>query len=255
MKEYNYIKLEIGDKVGRIVFNRSPLNIMNMQMLDEMISAVKSLSTQNLRVCVLSGEGRAFSAGVDVGEHVAEKASPMLQKFHAFFHALRDLPIPTVALVKGAALGGGCEIAIFCDIVLASKSAVFGQPEIKVGVFPPVAIVHFPSLIGLKRSFELILTGSTISAERAAQIGLINAVFPDDAFDEETERWIAKLSGLSGVVLSFTKRALNLCTGKDFEEALAIAEDIYLNELMQTEDANEGLSAFLEKRPPVWKDK
>jgi cyclohexa-1,5-dienecarbonyl-CoA hydratase len=157
--------------------------------------------------------------------------------------------------VNGAALGGGCEVAIFCDIVLASEKAKFGQPEIKVGVFPPIAAVMFPRLMDQKKALELILTGDVITAEEARSIGLVNQVLAADVFDEKKNEFIEKFTKLSGAVLKLTKKSVYQTIGLTYSEAIKSVEDLYLNELMDTTDANEGLQAFLEKREPIWKNK
>jgi cyclohexa-1,5-dienecarbonyl-CoA hydratase len=152
-------------------------------------------------------------------------------------------------------LGGGCEVAIFCDIVLASEKAKFGQPEIKVGVLPPIAVVMFPRLMDRKKALELILTGDVITAPEAKNLGIVNQVIPVEEFEAKKKEFIQKFTTLSGAVLKITIKSINLTIGLDYHNAIKIVEDIYLNELMGTDDANEGLQAFLEKREPVWKNK
>jgi cyclohexa-1,5-dienecarbonyl-CoA hydratase len=158
-----------------------------------------------------------------------------------------------LAIVNGAALGGGCEVATFCDMVIASDRAKFGQPEIKVGVFPPIAAIMFPRLMDRKKAFELILTGDVVTASEAKELGLVNTVFPADEFDVKTEEFIKKFADLSNIVLKITKKSLNNTIGLDYPEAVKSVEKLYIDELMETEDANEGLKAFLEKRAPIWK--
>ena len=179
----------------------------------------------------------------------------MLEKFHGMIGLLHSLAMPSIALVDGMALGGGCELAVACDMVLASDRSVFGQPEIKVGVFPPVAAAFFPSRVGRNRALELLLTGESIDAAEAHRIGLINKVFPASSFCEMTGELIGKLTSLSGSTLRLTKRAVNRALGKTLPEGIADVEQLYLGELMSTEDAREGLNAFLEKRKPGWKHK
>jgi enoyl-CoA hydratase/carnithine racemase len=152
-------------------------------------------------------------------------------------------------------LGGGCELAVFCDMVIASDRATFGQPEIKVGVFPPIAAVLFPHLVGRNRALELLLTGDVVGAAEAKAIGLINKVFPAESFHEKTEEFISKLTSLSGPVLRLTKRAVDRSLYTSVTEGITAVERLYLGELMQTEDAREGLTAFLEKRKPIWKNR
>jgi cyclohexa-1,5-dienecarbonyl-CoA hydratase len=159
-------------------------------------------------------------------------------------------------MVNGAALGGGCEVATFCDIVIASEKSKFGQPEIKVGVFPPVAAAIFPKLMWSKKALELLITGDVIGANDAKELGLVNHILPVDNFDEQAEKLVTeKLASNSAVVLQLTKRAFLEGATQNYSESIKKIEDIYLNELMNTNDANEGLTAFLEKRQPVWKNK
>lgn len=225
-------------------------------MIGEMHSALaRAHSTSDLKVVVIDHQGKAFSAGVSIHDHTPEKVAEMIRKFHDVFRALNSLSVPSLALVDGMALGGGCELAIFCDMVIASDRATFGQPEIKVGVFPPVAAVLFPHLIGRNRALELLLTGDVIGAAEARQIGLINKVFPAQSFREKTDEFICKLTSLSNPVLKLTKRAVDCGLGASVDAGIGAVEQIYLSELMNTEDAREGLTAFLEKRKPAWKNK
>lgn len=254
--EYSRIVYETKDCVARITLNQPPLNVIDIPMIEEMHNALSRVdSTSDVKVLVFDHQGKAFSAGVSIQDHSADKVGEMLAKFHAMFRLLNSLAVPSVALVDGMALGGGCELAVFCDMVVASDRATFGQPEIKVGVFPPVAAVLFPRLIGRNRALELVLTGETIDATQAKAIGLINKVFPAESFREKAEEFIGKLTSLSGPVLRLTKCALDKALYACVTEGIAEVEKLYLNELMQTEDAHEGLNAFLEKRKPVWKDK
>jgi cyclohexa-1,5-dienecarbonyl-CoA hydratase len=247
---------QIQDNVARITLNRPPLNILDIPMIGELRDALtRAQSASEAKVLVMAHEGKAFSAGVSIQDHTPDKVGEMLEKFHGMIGRLHSLDIPSVALVDGMALGGGCELAVVCDMVLASDRATFGQPEIKVGVFPPVAATVFPSLIGRNRALELLLTGETIDAAEAQRIGLINKVFPAASFGEMTGEFLRKLTSLSGSTLRLTKRAVDRSLDKSLSESIAAVEQLYLGQLMATEDAREGLNAFLEKRKPVWKDK
>lgn len=181
----------------------------------------------------------------------------MINVFHELFRILISIKAPTIALVNGMALGGGCELALFCDLVVASEKAKFGQPEIKVGVFPPIAAIILPNMIGMKKALELILTGETITANESKEIGLVNVVVPADNFDEYADNFIKKITSNSAIVLQLAKQAVQdvVNLNYNYNDAVSALEDLYLNKLMKTEDANEGLIAFLEKRAPVWKNK
>lgn len=251
---YQFIKLDIEDDVARLILNRPPLNWLNIEMMEEMNQALESLNDKSaLKLLVVQAEGKAFSVGVDVEDHMGDKAEKMIQVFHRIFRLLDTLEIPSLALVNGSAIGGGCEVATYCDMVLASERSKFGQPEIQVGVFPPVAALAFPRIVGPKKSFELILAGENISAQEALDIGLINKVFPTDQFYEEADAFIEKIRANSPVVLRKAKKAIIQGWDTGVEAGLQRIEDIYMKELMITEDANEGLRAFVEKRPAQWK--
>jgi cyclohexa-1,5-dienecarbonyl-CoA hydratase len=253
--EFASITYDVQSGVARLTLNRPPLNILNIDMMKEINFALETLAEKDgAKLLVIDHEGKLFSAGVDVKDHTAEKVEEMIEVFHRMFRLLNAVKLPTLAVVKGAALGAGCELATFCDMVVASEQATFGQPEIKAGVFPPIAAVVLPHLIGRNRTLELILTGEAVGAEEAAQMGLINRVFSTEGFDEKVDEFIAKLTSLSAPVLKLTKRAVDAGLYVSVEKAISKAEEIYLGELMRIEDAHEGLKAFLEKRKPVWKD-
>lgn len=253
--EYSSIVCEIRDSVARITLNQPPLNIIDIPMIGEMHSALTRIHSSNVKVLVIDHQGKAFSAGVSIKDHAPDKVGEMLEKFHGMFRLLDSLAVPSLALVDGMALGGGCELAIFCDIVIASDRATFGQPEIKVGVFPPVAAVLFPRLIGRNRALELLLTGDVIEAAEAKGIGLINRVVPAQGFREKTDEFISQITSLSGPVLKLTKRAVDCGLDASVDGGIRAVEQLYLGDLMKTEDAREGLNAFLEKRKPIWKNK
>jgi len=258
--EYRHIVFERRDGVARITLNRPPVNVLNIEMMGEINHALGSLKDDRaVKALVLeAAEGsKLFSAGVDVAEHTAERVKEMIETFHRMFRLLDQLEIPTVAVVDGAALGGGCELALFCDMVVASEKASFGQPEIQVGVFPPIAAVAFPAICGPKKAFEMVLIGDRIQAADAQRLGLVNVVVPSEELRATAEALVGKLAKLSGAILRLAKRALRegiARTGR-FDEALAAIEALYLGPLMATEDVHEGLAAFTEKRPPVWKDR
>ena len=252
------IHFRVEDRVGRITLARPPLNILNIAMMREINSCLNECMGMRDMVAIVfdSVEGsRVFSAGVAVEEHVEETIYQMLEWFHSIFRTLDQIGKPTVAVVEGGALGGGCELAAACDFVIASEQARFGQPEIKLGVFPPVAAVLLPRIIGEKRARELILTGELIDAVEASRLGLVTSVVPSTELAQKTEELLVRLRELSAPALEATRRAMDTARGRPFEEALTKVEDLYLNELMKTEDAHEGVNAFMEKRKPVWRNR
>jgi len=235
------VTLEKTNNIARVTLNKPPLNVMDIAMMEELDAALKSLKGDRAsKVIVIAAAGKAFSAGVDVADHTKERVDEMIKKFDNIFRTLWSLEQPTVAAVQGMALGGGCEVAIGCDFVVASEKAKFGQPEIKVGVFPPVA--------------ALVLTGETFFAREAERIGLVNVVAPPESFDAAVNAFVGKLTALSGVVLRLAKRATRIGLDQGADAAFAEIERLYLRDLMQAADAAEGLAAFLEKRAPVWKE-
>ncbi len=255
---YESIKFAIEDRAARITLARPPLNVLNIAMMQEIGQALDDLVSERELVAIVfdaATDARTFSAGVAVEEHVEETIYQMLETFHAIFRSLAQLAKPSIAVVDGAALGGGCELVAGCDIVIASDRARFGQPEIKLGVFPPVACVLLPLIIGDKRARELILTGDLIDASEAARLGLVNYVVPGDRLEQKTQEILSKLREFSGASLEATRRALDLGRGRSLDSVLAEVEDMYLHELMKTEDANEGINAFIEKRKPVWRNR
>jgi len=206
--DYKTIRVEEKDLIGRIIFNKPPLNILNIEMMKEINQALKEFQEKNLKVLILNANGKAFSAGVDVSDHTKDKVAEMINVFHEIFKNLHKINAPTVALVNGAALGGGCEVATFCDIVIASEKSKFGQPEIMVGVFPPIAAAIFPKLMWSKKALELMLTGETIRANEAKELGLVNHILPVENFEVEAEKFVnEKIANNSAVVLQLTKRA------------------------------------------------
>ena len=236
-----------------ITLDRPPLNVMNIALLEAMDKAVQELlSHADLLIFEGAGE-RAFSVGVEVKDHVPGKVAEMLDIFHGVFRRLARADCITIAAVHGHCLGGGMELATFCDFVVATESASFGQPEIKLGCFPPVALVTLPALAGPRAAMDLILTGRTITGREARDLGLVSRLVPDGSLAAGVAQLVSELRGLSPAVLQMTRRALRKYSGVDFEKDLADAEDLYLNNLMKTEDAQEGIRAFLEKRPPAWR--
>lgn len=256
MSEYQNLKFTNNGEHVTITLNRPPLNVLNIAMMKEINSALQEVSPNaQAKALVFRAEGKAFSAGVDIADHTAEKVDEMMREFHQIFELMHSITIPIIAVVDGAALGGGCELAIYCDMVIASEKSKFGQPEIKVGVFPPVAAAIFPRLIGRNRSLEYLLNGEVITATEAERIGLINHVYPVENFETKVSEFIGKITSNSKIILELTKKALDKGLQQPCMEAMRRAEEVYMNEVMKTHDAHEGLEAFMQKRPPIWSNK
>jgi cyclohexa-1,5-dienecarbonyl-CoA hydratase len=248
-----FVRIEQRDDVSYLTLDRPPLNVLTIAMMRELSAAIEQAPRQaSLRAVVLRGAGKAFSAGVDIGEHQGETLRPLLGAFHELILRLLSSSVPVVAAVHGVALGGGCELATAADLVLIAEDARIGVPEIKLGVYPPAAAVLFPRLIGTHRGLELILTGEPISGAEAAQIGLANRAVPAAELDAAVEALLARLRASSGAALRFARRAVIDSLDRGVGAALEHLERVQLEELIPSADAQEGLRAFLEKRPPVW---
>jgi cyclohexa-1,5-dienecarbonyl-CoA hydratase len=251
---YQFIQTGVRDGLATITLNREPLNVLNIAMMKEINQALDGLQGQSFKILLFKAAGKAFSAGVDVGEHLGDQVNEMIEVFHGIFRRMDKLPAVSVASVQGAALGGGCELALYCDLVIASEKAKFGQPEIQVGVFPPIAALVLPRQIGRKKALELVLSGELITAQEALALGMVNKVVPPEKLEEELQKFLGKFLGLSGLVMALTKKAFLSGLMDPADQGLAAIEKIYLQEMMKTHDAEEGLKAFLEKRKPVWQE-
>ena len=255
---YQHIRFRVEERVARVTFARPPLNIFTIALMREVDAALTECMVMRDVVAVVFDSvagSRAFSAGVSVEEHQPETVYQMLESFHNVFRTMWQMGKPTLALVDGAALGGGCELVAGCDVVISASRAKFGQPEIKLGVFPPVAAVLLPRIMGERRARELLLTGEIFDAQEALSTGLVSYVVESDQLEAKLQEVLARLRELSAPALEMTRRAMDAARGRPFLEALERTEDIYLNELMKTEDAHEGVRAFMEKRKPDWRNK
>jgi cyclohexa-1,5-dienecarbonyl-CoA hydratase len=250
------VTLEVKDRVARVTMARPPLNILTIRMMKDMNQLIQRVGAMpDICAIVLASapSTRAFSAGVAVEDHRPETVFQMLESFHSIFRTLNSVSKPVVALVAGAALGGGCELAAFADIVIATQAARFGQPEIKLATFPPVSACILPRIIGQKKARELILTGELLTAEEARALGLVNYVVAELELENKAAEILGALRQLSAPALELTRKAMVQAEGLAFDDALKQAEDIYLNQLMAHKDPSEGVQAFIDKRTPVWK--
>lgn len=253
-ENFQRISVRIDFPVAYIVLTHPPLNVIDIAMMRELSTAIEYLETQpQLSTVVLSGSGRAFSAGVDIPAHRPETIGEMLASFHDVIRRLLHSTKVTVAKVAGACLGGGAELAMVCDLVYTARDASWAFPEIKLACFPPVASAGLSALVGQKRASELILTGRQISGDEALAIGLATRAAAADHLDELVEETLNRLRELSPAALATTKKALRRLDLVQFEQALSNAEQIYRDDLMKTEDAREGIEAWIERRPPAWK--
>jgi cyclohexa-1,5-dienecarbonyl-CoA hydratase len=252
--KFERFSLDTQGPVARLSLRNPPLNIIDIQMMDELSSALAEIESQpSIAIVVFRGSDRCFSAGVDVAAHTPDKVISMLEKFHRVIRSLIETRKVTIAAVEGHCLGGGAELAMVCDLVYTTEEAQWGFPEIQLGCFPPVAATALSALIGQKRASDLILTGRTITGSEAAAVGLASQALPDNQLEQALGETTKRLSSLSPAALAITKKAIYAWDSIHFDKGVARAEKIYREELMKTEDANEGIRAFIEKRKPDWK--
>jgi len=253
---YRYVHLDIAQGVARITLNRPPANVLSIDMMQELVDALESLEYQrDVKLMTLFGGGKYFSAGFELNDHLGDRAYLMLEGFRHIFEALAKVDKPTLAVVAGPALGAGCLLAGSCDIVLAAQSAKFAHPEIRGGVFNTVSAALLPRLVGRKRAYEMLLLGTGLTAADAERIGLITRAVPDERLDAEVAAVIQRFQESSAPVVQLARRAIAGGLDLPFAEAVSHAEDVYLNQLMGTQDVEEGLRAVAEKRKPAWKDR
>jgi len=254
--QWSRVALQLDPPAARLRLENPPLNIIDIPMMDDLAAAWAEIEPlAGITTVILSGSQKAFSAGVDVAAHAPDKIEEMLTKFHGLIRQLVTSRKVTIAAVHGHCLGGGAELAMVCDLVYTSELATWGFPEIKLGCYPPVATTALAALVGQKQAADLVLTGRSIPGREATAIGLANAVVPEVDLEHAVEEAVERLSHLSPAALAITKKALYAWDSIHFDKGLARAETIYLEELMKTADAPEGIQAFLEKRPPRWKGK
>lgn len=248
------LTLETHGHIARITLARPPLNVIDFPMMDQLLDALKQLEQRKeISAVVLQGEGKNFSAGVDVAVHTPDQIQTMLQKFHGVILALAKFSKITIAEVRGACLGGGAELAMICDLCFTTPDAKWGFPEITLGCYPPVACTALAALVGQKHAADLIFTGRTFSGDAAASWGLANEALADDRIGQAVQSRLDLLRKLSPAALGLAKKAFYAWDSMHLDKGLARAEKIYLEELMQTEDAQEGIQAWMEKRKPEWK--
>ncbi len=247
-----------GNSIVTIILDDGKGNILDQIMMTELQNVLNDFAhNEDLKLIVIEGAGKHFSFGASVEEHKKDLAAMMLKSFHQLFYSIIDLSIPVLAKVSGQCLGGGLELALMCNFIFADKSAKFAQPETILGVFPPPASILLPEKIGYAKAEELIITGKTINAEEAKNIGLINEIFDDkNLLDAGINEWIEKnILPKSASSIRYSVKATRIKLNQLIKEFLPQLESIYINQLMETHDANEGILSFIEKRKPVWKNK
>jgi cyclohexa-1,5-dienecarbonyl-CoA hydratase len=256
MSELKFIKIESSGGVARITLARPKHNVFNIAMMQELIAELEKLQAdRQLKCVIIGGEGPSWCAGVEVGDHKPGQVDAMIATFDRMLELIEGQEVPTIACVHGACLGGGMEAAIACDIVVAGKSAVFGQPEIKLGFFPPYAAIRLPQLVGPGKAIEICTTGKRYTAEDAKDMGFITQCVEDARLAETVESLVKEIQYASPLILRLNKRAVKQHVGLAFPAALKGVSDLFLNTLMKTADTLEGIASFEEKRKPVWKNR
>jgi len=256
MPELKFIRIESSGGVARITLARSKHNVLNIEMMQELIAELEKLQADRDLTCVIiGGEGPSWCAGVEVGDHKPDQVEAMIATFDRMLELIEGQEVPTIARVHGACLGGGMEAAIACDVVVAGKSAVFGQPEIKLGFFPPYAAIRLPHLVGPGKAIEICTTGKRYTAEDAKDMGFITHCVEDGRLAEAVEALVKEIQYSSPLIIRLNKRAVKQHLGLGFTGALKGVSDLFLNTLMKTADTLEGIASFEEKRKPVWKNK
>jgi cyclohexa-1,5-dienecarbonyl-CoA hydratase len=256
MSELKHLKYEMTDAVARITLDRPKFNMMNIEMMDELNGLFETLLREDdLKCIVLYAEGKHFCTGVEVADHKPDKVGDMIATFNRIFELTEQIEVPIIASVQGYCLGGGMELAIACDVIVAAESAQFGQPEIKVGFFPPYAAMRLPQLVGPARAIEICTTGKFYSAADARRMGMVGYVSEDERLGETTAEIVKEIQTNSPLIIRLNKRAVRQHLGLAFKPALAGVSDLFLNTLMKTEDTLEGIASYEEKRKPVWKNR
>jgi cyclohexa-1,5-dienecarbonyl-CoA hydratase len=256
MSELKHLKFEKADGVARVTLNRPKFNMMNIDMMVEINDLLESfVDDPDLRCVVIDAQGKHFCTGVEVADHKPEKVDDMIATFNRIFELLEQIEVPVIAVVQGYCLGGGMELAIACDVIVADKGATFGQPEIKVGFFPPYAAIRLPQLVGPARAIEICTTGKFYSAQEVQLMGMVAHLAEDDGLTEAAENIVKEIQANSPLIIRLNKRAVRQHLSMDFKQALEGVSDLFLKTLMKTEDTLEGIASYEEKRKPVWKNR
>jgi cyclohexa-1,5-dienecarbonyl-CoA hydratase len=248
------LKTGLADGIATLTLDHPPLNVLTLALVRELRGTLADLAAEReLRAVILAAEGKHFSAGADVGEHLPPVYREMIPAFLETLEALTSFPLPVIAAVRGRCLGGGFELAQSADIIVAGESASFGQPEILLGVTAPAACALLPRRVSRGTAAEILFGGDMVPARRALEMGLVQRLVPDEQVETEARALARYFARHSAAALRATKRTLLATADRPSADALRAAADIYLEELMETEDAVEGLRAFLEKRTPTWR--
>lgn len=255
-EQFQFVKLRCDGGVARMTLARPEHNLLNEAMLREMADGIAYAGERDeIKLIVLDSACKVFCGGIDIGEYTSQRVFQMLDAFHATFSGMLELGKPVICVVNGPAIGGGAELAAFGDLVIATPKARFAQPEISIGVFPPLASTILPFLVGPKIALELVLTGEPVTAERALDLGIVNRLVPEAQLEKTVNDLVTRITGHSGAVLTMAKKAILGGIGLSLRDGLKHSMNIFLNELYRLEDSQEGLRALVEKRKPNWKNR
>src|ERR1700730_14412494 len=255
-EQFEFARCRIDKGAARITLSRPEHNLLNEAMLREIADGIAFAGDrEEAKVIVIDSACKVFSGGIDIGEYTSQRVFQMLDAFHAAFAGMLEVSKPVLCVVNGPAIGGGAELAAFGDLVIATPKARFAQPEITIGVFPPLASTILPFLVGPKRALEIILTGEAVTAERALELGLVTRLVPEAKLDATVNELVSRITSHSGPVLAMAKKAILGGMGLSLRDGLKKSMNIFLNELYRLEDSQEGLRALVEKRKPNWKNR
>jgi len=255
-EDFQFVRFRTQGEIARLTLDRPEHNLLNERMLAEIASGINRLGEQNeIKLIVLDSASKAFCGGIELDEYTPRRVFQLLDAFHGAFSAMLDTAKPVLAIVNGAAFGGGAELAALCDLVIATPNARFAQPEIKLGVFPPLAAAILPNILGPKLASELVLTGEAMTAERARELGLVNWLVPENELQKKVDLVVGKVTAQSGPVLTMAKKAIIGSMGLPLRQGVRNSMKVFLNELAELEDSQEGLRALVEKRAPKWKNR
>lgn len=256
MAELQNIRIDKSEGVAKIFLDRPKHNVLNIEMMNELNSELEKIAGDDeLKCVVISGEGKSFCAGVEVSDHKPEMVDEMVAVFNRIFELVNLIDIPVIAAVNGACLGGGMEVAIACDIVIASEKAIFGQPEVKLGFFPPYAALRLPELVGTAKAIEICTTGRNYSALEAKAMGFVSTTAAPENFKDAVDKTVKEISMASPLILKLNKRAVKRHLGTGFSQGVDLVSNYFLNTMMKTEDTLEGIESFEKKRRPQWKNR
>jgi cyclohexa-1,5-dienecarbonyl-CoA hydratase len=256
LEGFEHVKVHVEGEVARLTLDRPEHNLLNERMLAELAAGINTFGERSeIKLIVLDSACKAFCGGIELGEYTQRRVFQLLEAFHSAFAAMLDTATPVLVVVNGPAYGGGAELAALADLVIATPKARFAQPEIKLGAFPPLAAAVLPYILGPKQALELVLTGEAITGERAMELGLVNWLVPEGELKKKVDDVVGKVTAQSGPVLTMAKKAILGSLGLPLREGVRNSMRVFLNELSELEDSQEGVRALAEKRAPKWKNR